>query len=522
LNLVGLPTITTGPNAGHKLNCPNDKPNCDLFSNPDLFNNVIWQNRSYYVGVGALSAAYQNKIVLLYNSFGTTQAPNQPQTDAVTGNGAGSIITGGTGACTAASYWDIGVRGDTGPSNHGSGFTLAPRYSVITDAADYAAPGSHNTGSNPTVAGQYCNGSRTPPELALLGGGWQVPPGIADATVPNPPFTLLPSATVDEGNNWVNMSWGPLTLSQPVTSTATSSVPLGNYTPTASSSTIDYVPSSAGTPYNQAPTTDFFGNARKTDNAVDAGAVEFLGAAGATNVTLTAATTATFPATAVPVTTAAAPTLDFLLHNNGPGTFTITGITAGAVPFTRVNAGVTGNCGAALANGATCTIRVRFRPTAPGVFNGTVTAAGSGPGGTAVTVTGSPLAITGTGLEGGITFSLNPTGTSTGVTLTGNALNYGAHTGSAKTAVLTLTNSGTASFNFTATPPGNTVTNTGGGARFAKGTDTCTGALAVNASCSITVTFTQTPTTSTTARNGTLTVRDNAAGANQAVTLAGN
>jgi hypothetical protein len=130
------------------------------------------------------------------------------------------------------------------------------------------------------------------------------------------------------------------------------------------------------------------------------------------------------------------------------------------------------------------------------------------------------LTITGSTVQGAIAFSLNPAGTSTGVTLTGNALNYGAHTGTAKTAVLTLTNSGTASFNFTAPPPGNTV---GGGAgRFVKSTDTCTGALAVNASCSITVTFTQTPTTSTTARTGTLTVRDNAAGANQAVTLAGN
>jgi hypothetical protein len=44
----------------------------------------------------------------------------------------------------------------------------------------------------------------------------------------------------------------------------------------------------------------------------------------------------------------------------------------------------------------------------------------------------------------------------------------------------------------------------------------------VNATCSITVTFTQNPATNTTTRNGTLTVRDNAAGANQAVTLTGN
>ena len=38
-----------------------------------------------------------------------------------------------TGACPAgASYWDIGVYGDTGPSNHSSGFSLLPTYSVLT------------------------------------------------------------------------------------------------------------------------------------------------------------------------------------------------------------------------------------------------------------------------------------------------------------------------------------------------------------------------------------------------------
>jgi hypothetical protein len=68
---------------------------------------------------------------------------------------------------------------------------------------------------------------------------------------------------------------------------------------------------------------------------------------------------------------------------------------------------------------------------------------------------------------------------------------------------LILTNSGTASFNFTT---GNTVT----GARFGKpnSTDTCAGSLATGASCTIAVTFSP---NSTAARAGTLTVQDNAA-----------
>src|SRR5258706_8258765 len=142
----------------------------------------------------------------------------QPTTDATTANGAGTIITGGTGACvlSGANYWDIGVRGDTGPDNHGSGVTLAPTYSVLTDvsaASGYSGATLHNTGANPTVLSQYCNGSRGPPENGGLGD--QVPPGISDASVPNPIFNLTPAATLDEGNNWVNISCAPLSLSNP-------------------------------------------------------------------------------------------------------------------------------------------------------------------------------------------------------------------------------------------------------------------------------------------------------------------
>jgi hypothetical protein len=264
-SFAGIGTIT----------CPAGHPNCTKFSYPLLANNVFWQNRSFYIGVGALSAAYQQNIVSLYNASFTgaqgTRAANQPSTDATTPNGSGAIITGGTGACTpGANYWDIGVRGDTGPTNHASGITLAPTYSVLTNIAGYNAANLHNTASNPTVVSQYCNGARTPPEFAS--GGYNVPPGISDATIPNPIFSLTPNATVDEGNNWVNISWGPLALTNPVTN-----VVLGNYAPAAGSPVINYVPSSAGTNYTEAPPTDFFGNLRKTNNAVDAGAVEFQG-----------------------------------------------------------------------------------------------------------------------------------------------------------------------------------------------------------------------------------------------------
>ncbi len=225
---------------------------CRSYSVPILDNNVIWQNRSFFIGVGGLGAGNQNqqKVVTLFNSFTTTQAPSQTA----------------TGSCPSASYWDIGVRGDTGPSNH-SGGLLAPTYSVLTDASDY--PGAHNLGANPSLLQQYCNGSRVPPELGSM--GYTVNPGTNETNaLPTPVFSLTPSATVDEGNNWINLRWGPLALASPVTLAT-----LGNYALAAGSPAIDYVPSSAGQPYTLAPSLDFFGNARKVNNnPVDAGAVE--------------------------------------------------------------------------------------------------------------------------------------------------------------------------------------------------------------------------------------------------------
>ncbi|HEX8979149.1 MAG TPA: Ig-like domain-containing protein [Parasulfuritortus sp.] len=284
---ANLPTsVTVTCPEGHYTGASATNGNCRSFSVPLVFNDVFWQNRSFDIGVGSLGAGTLNQqnVVTLYNAFTNTAAASQPQADATTANGNGTIITGGTGACVpGVSYWDIGVRGDTGPGNHASGLTLTPSYSVIT--AGYG--GSNNTNANPTVLSQYCNGSRVPPEGICYSAtgqavpcGWQVPPGIADATVPNPVFNLTPSATVDEGNNWINIGWGPLTVTNPTVLGTDGNYgggpSLGNYGPAAGSPVIN-----AGTASTVAgvspPETDFYGNER---NCPDIGAVEFQGATG--------------------------------------------------------------------------------------------------------------------------------------------------------------------------------------------------------------------------------------------------
>jgi hypothetical protein len=300
-------------------------------------------------------------VVTLYNSFTTTPAPSQSA----------------TGACpTPASYWDIGVRGDTGPSNHvvvsGTTLRLGPAFSILTDAGDYT--GANNLGSDPKVVSQYCNGSRVPPELGSM--GYLVNPGTNETNaLPTPVFSLTPSATVDEGNNWINMRWGPLALASPVSGTT-----LGNYSISAGSPAID----AAGAGF---PSTDFFGTARPQGCGPDIGAVE---------LTSTASASASVSPTSLPFgnqvvgTTSASRTLT--LRN--PGCVRLTGINLAfsSTVFSRPSGGAGGTCGGNLDGGASCTINVVFGPTATGAVNATLTIGGS------FAVTGSPVALSGTGV----------------------------------------------------------------------------------------------------------------------------
>ena len=192
---------------------------CTKFSVPQITSDLFWQNRTFHITTNA-------GVVQLTPALSQTA----------------------TGGCPAgAQYWDIGVYGDTGPTNHSSALTLQPQGSILSSGGY----GGSNSSTNPGFAAQYCNGSRVPPEIApqlcagangqanaagciqpgTVGVSMTVPAGVPDINQYYPAFTLAPAATVDEGNNWINMFYGPLSLSNGTQYTAagTALPMLGNY-----------------------------------------------------------------------------------------------------------------------------------------------------------------------------------------------------------------------------------------------------------------------------------------------------
>src|SRR4029077_14532747 len=284
----------------------------------------------------------------------------------------------------------------------------------------------------------------------------------------------------DEGNNWINISWGPLALMGPTgqaTGAGNVDTFLGNYTPlSATSPTVNFIQNTgsnngSGGPYRLAPDADFFGNARKANNAVDAGAVEFMVPAFA--VLSVSPTSLTFNGTVVG-TTSAAQTLT--LTNNGGAQATTIAVVVTA-PFSRSG----GSCGATLNAGANCSINVVFTPTNTTTANGTVTITASVP------VTGSPVSLTGTGVAAVRSASVAPSPLAFGNWATGTTSNP---------INVTVTNTGNVAL------AGGTFT-FNAGSRYSRSGGSCGAGLAVCANCTIGVVFAP---NATGAIAGTLTV----------------
>jgi FtsP/CotA-like multicopper oxidase with cupredoxin domain len=181
------------------------------------------------------------------------------------------------------------------------------------------------------------------------------------------------------------------------------------------------------------------------------------------------------------------------LTNNGTATVTINSVTFSVADFSRNG----GTCTGTLLVGRTCTINVRFRPTATGPRAGqlviTTSAAGTPP---TVALSGNGIAPFASAAPAALTFSTPLSIPST-------------------SQVVTVTNTGTAPLTVT------NVTRTGPNANQFTHVNGCAGTWPVGGSCTISVTFSPTAASPIT-KNAVLNVVVAAPAANATVALTGN
>lgn len=177
------------------------------------------------------------------------------------------------------------------------------------------------------------------------------------------------------------------------------------------------------------------------------------------------------------------------LINSGNAALTLTGITiagANSADYSQTN-----NCGSSLAVGASCSVAVKFAPSAGGSRLASLSISDN--------ATGSPQEISLVGIGAAPVASLSPTSLTFGPQALGT-------TSSPQT--LILTNTGSAPLD---------ITQIAASGDFAE-TNACSASLAAGSNCQINVTFT--PTLLGT-RAGNITVTDNASGSPQTVAVSG-
>jgi hypothetical protein len=424
---------------------------CRQLSKPVLSNDLFFQNRAFSVNVvDANGNPVQNQGTTTPTGTGLQDQQNLVALTPALNQTKTGDCSPGSAALSKTFYWDVGLRTDD--INAGTiavGTTLGLTNSIITQDPQkvIAASNSNIVGGSSPVISQQCNGARTPPESCtqLANGlgqschGYNAPAGASETTNLAQVFVfngIKPTATVDEGHNWLNLTYGPLTLNRSAVQPASLNEPElmiasqtkgtagGAYSLFGTSDAVNRGPTSlAGLPGTVAK--DFFGNTRSpsTSNPVDIGAVEYPIATG----TLVAANPNPLLFTDVVDNVGTVPR-DLVLTNNGTATFTVPAVTISS-GFTRVNTGsftgLPANCGTTLNAGASCTIRVQWTvPTTVTTATGSVTIAG---------VSNSPVTVTANTVAPIYSASVSPTSVDFGKWASGTT--SGAQT-------LTVTNTG--------------------------------------------------------------------------------
>jgi hypothetical protein len=224
------------------------------FSNPALINNIVWHNRAFCWAI-------------------TGPGPGQ----------FGLFDPTASGGCNTASpagtnpvYVDLAVIGTAASGNFANRYVgagvdkLTPDHSILSDLL---GPGGYDNGrsnkaADPLLVSGYANGNRKPSPFV---------PGFTTA--------IDTAATSDEGGNFIDIRYGPLTLWNCLAPDGSVRTPqnaancplFGDYHLRTGSPAIDAGLAASGS--NGVPSVDFDGDARPGGPATDIGADEVAAAA---------------------------------------------------------------------------------------------------------------------------------------------------------------------------------------------------------------------------------------------------
>ncbi len=406
-------------------------------SNPDLNNNIIWQNRSFFFD----------------GSTGVDKTCSSNNTADATGHKCAELPAQSTsGQCVGTpAYWDLGVIGDLTATPGAN--ALTPTHSILTNTTGY---GNTNSSSDPKLLSQYCNGGRGLPSALHI-------------------FQLAAGSVEDEGGNFVDIRFGPLT-------------PTGDYRIAAGSPAID-----TGT--NDAPAADFFGTKRPQGPGFDIGAHEY--------TTAPQVATLTPPSIAFGNVQLGQTSATKVATLTNTGTTALTGISisfaSGLAQYSQTN-----NCGTSLAVGGSCSINIVLSPTLIAAARNTTLNVVDGAGTQTVALTGNGVAASATVTPSTLAFGTVKSKT----------------TSAAKAVTLTNTGSGPISTTVTFLQFNIIIPVTPMYKLGASLPNACTGTLAPGASCTLNVVFAP---TSTGSKPATMLINDGAGalGLSQTVNLTG-
>jgi hypothetical protein len=294
-------------------------------SNPVLFNDIIWHNRSFFFQATNGGAA----------NLCSSSSKNSPTCTVLT-----VADTDPAGTCPqGAAYWDLGVVGDANVANSTYG-RFNPANSVLSSTTTYAGS---NTAVDPGLP-NFCNGAKSNPDAHFEpGGGFPVD------------FFIQPSMALDEMGNFVNVHFGPLSIYNPLTNVkgGAATAYADDHLPGATGSAngrgaVSVADFTSPTRRIAAPTPDIDGDPRPSGNPrrVDAGADQY---------STVQAEPAALVFSASRKTTS--PAAQLVLTNSGTATVGL-GSLATSAGFVLDAPNTT--CGTSLAAGASCTVSVAF------------------------------------------------------------------------------------------------------------------------------------------------------------------